>query len=57
MKDNNTSSLMLLDHWYAFGFVAVAFWSEEEALPRREHPWPFLAPPWIHPWADMAETP
>ena len=36
-------------------YVAVAFRSEEEVLWRREPPGPILAPPWIHPWADLAQ--
>ena len=38
-----------------FWIVAVAFRSEEEVLWRRGPPWPILAPPWIRPWADLAE--
>ena len=37
-------------------YVAVAFRSEEEVLWRREPPGPILAPPWIHPWADLAQV-
>ena len=36
-------------------YVAVAFRSEKEVLWRRESLGPILAPPWIHPWADLAQ--
>ena len=36
-------------------YVAVAFGSEEEVLWRREPPGPIFAPPWIHPWAGLAQ--
>ena len=36
-------------------YVAVAFRSKEEILWRREPPGPILGPPWIHPWADLAQ--
>ena len=29
--------------------------SEEEVIWRREPLGPILAPPWIHPWADLAQ--
>ena len=46
---------MLLDHCYGIQYVAVAFRSEEEVLWRTEPPGPILAPPWIHPWADLTQ--
>ena len=54
-KNINTSSHMLLDSSLSIRFVAVAFRSEEEVSWRRGPPWPILAPPWIRPWADLAE--
>ena len=42
-------------------FVAVAFWSEEEVLWRRNpsltYFWQIAPPPWIRPWVEFTEKP
>ena len=46
---------MLLDHCYAYPFVAVAFQFKEEVFWRGPL-WPFFAKPLIRPSANLAKT-
>ena len=53
-KNNNTSSHMLLDHCYAFGLSASSL---RKKIFQEGGPLTSFSPPWVYPWANMAETP
>ena len=54
-KRKNTSSHMLLDHCYAFSLLLWPSSLKKKFIQEGDPELPILAPPWIHPWADLAE--
>ena len=54
-KNNNTSSHMFLDHFYAFGFLLLPSGLKKKFPEEGDPLWPIFAPPWIRPWTDLAE--
>ena len=46
---------MFLDHCYAFGLLLYPSGLKKKFLKEGDPPLPIFAPPWIRPWADLAE--
>ena len=46
---------MLLDHCYAFGLLLYPSGLKKKFVEEGDPQWPILAPPWIRPWAELAE--
>ena len=46
---------MFLKHCYAFGLLLKPYGLKKKFFGEGNPPGPILAPPWIHPWADLAQ--
>ena len=55
--NNNTSSLVLLDHCYELGLLVLHSDLKKKSFGEGAPHWPIIAPPWIHSEADLVVKP